>query len=137
MSRIRSPGAKQPISESRYLKPVATEINRLSKPDAKRDPNEETGTTDDAGSTNGSLIAEQLDTITVQPFTAGGTVTVAKPPHLRGAIATRPGNVNPQEIWPAYSPGSLIWFSATDNTGVTDVLVIDDNNDARTWVEPE
>ena len=126
------------ISRQSYLEPVARFVMDASRPGYRQKYGKQSG--DDtviAGQIlNGTIVSEANDTITVTPFGGGADVTVAKPPHLRGATSTRPGNSETQEIFPAYTPSGLIWYTESDNTGVGGVTLIDVNVDARTWGEP-
>ena len=86
------------------------------------------------------IVSEQADTITATP--EGSTspdddVMIAKPETLRGNIATRPGNVFNQEIFPAYTVGARIFAMPSDETGVAGISLVDLNVDARQWAEPE
>lgn len=80
-----------------------------------------------------TVVTEQLNHIDCTDGTA--TIAVAKPPTLRGNVATRTGNVEPQEIFPAYANGDTIWAVST-STGVAGVIYLDLNVDARQWAEP-
>lgn len=82
------------------------------------------------------LVATRLDD--------GGTILVAKPPNLRGHIATRTVNITggteDQIIIPAYTEGSLLFIAEViGGTGasVSGVFLewLDLNVDGRYWLE--
>ncbi len=87
-----------------------------------------------AGVESGAFVAEQIDTITVTRDSDSIVVTVAKPPNLRGNIATR---INPEgdteEIFRSYVSGDVILMAEVLQTGVAGVTLADLNWAARRW----
>ena len=121
------------ISQSRYLEPVARAVNNLEMP--ANSPETDPTTDSTVGDARGTVTAEGTNTLTVT-LVDGRVLTVLKPEHLRGAIATRAGVDNPQEIFPSYTdypevfvrpiePGSEL-FGASHYEVAT----------ARSWFEP-
>lgn len=131
---VKPPLAGQPISSSQWLQPVAAAINRLEHsvstaktPDAESPP-------ENVGIESGVFVAEQSQTITVTRDSDGELVTLAKPPNLRGNIATRiNGDGDTEEIFRAYAIGDVILFADVLVTGVADVTLADLNWHARRW----
>lgn len=83
----------------------------------------------------GTVNSEGTNTLNVT-LVGGEVVTVLKVEDLRGEIATRPGNVNPQVIWPSYTDRTEIWVnkieSGNELFGATHIEVAP----PRFWVEP-
>lgn len=137
---IRTPqvGARQ-ISRTGYLLPVATALNQRSFPQALDQRAGQAQFSQGSGAVARQLlvVSEAADTITCSdPADPAITIAIAKPPTLRGNIATRPGNGGlTQEIFPAYAVNDPIWAIVTQ-TGVVGTIYIDLNIDARQWAEP-
>lgn len=131
---IRAPAAGEVISSSQYLQPVAAELNKRAGPasDGGR-PRPDAGTTQ-SGAVSGTLFGEQINTITIVRDDTGEVLTVAKPPSLRGNIATRiNAAAELEEIFPAYFFGDQIVCMEVPATGVAGVIYADLNWDARRW----
>ena len=86
--------------------------------------------------------SEQTDHLVCRTYdgTDEGTtdVNVAKPPNLRGHIASRPAGGETEDIFPAYAVNGDIWADLpAGGTGVAlagvPVVWLDKNNDARGW----
>ena len=131
---LKAPLAGQPISSSQWLQPVAAAVNRLehAKAGAKPAPAQQPA----AGNVVESaiIVGEGANTITVQRDSDLELVVVAKPPHLRGNVATRiNGDGDTEEIFPAYFPGVVILIVAVIQTGVAGVAWADVNWEGRRW----
>ena len=132
---IKAPFAGEPISSSQWLQPVAKAINRAEE---LRNLGESTpaaaANTSLAGVESGAFLAEQAATVTATRDSDGATVTIAKPPPLRGNIGTRiNAEAGTEEIFPAYFPGDRLVFVEVTSTGVAGVILADLNWAARRW----
>jgi hypothetical protein len=130
---VKAPNAGEPISSSQWLKPVARELNQLTGPKAP-------GAAPPAAQAvaplieSGVILAEQSNTITVLTDREGATLTVAKPPSLRGNIGTRQNSDDEtEEIFPAYHPGVRVLIGQVASTGVAGVEWADLQWDSRRW----
>jgi len=131
---IKPPLSGEELSSSQWFQPVSKELQRLSEPtELENDPGQAQAA--QIGVESGRLVGEQSDTITVTRDNDGELVTVAKPPNLRGNIATRINAAGgTEEIFRSYFPNNVILFASVTDTGVADVKLADLNWAARRWV---
>lgn len=131
---LKAPRAGEPISSSQWLQPVADELNKHAGTENldRRPP----AGAPSAGSAplSARFVSEQANTITVEVDGTGELLEVAKPPTLRGHIATR---VNldgaTEEIFPPYHAAYKMLVIEVTDTGVAGVTWADISWDARRW----
>ena len=131
---IKPPLPRQPLSSSQWFQPVSAELDRLGAPVAEDlTPGAEQAAGEGAIQ-SGRFVAEQTNTITVTRDDNDETVTVAKPPDLRGNIKTRiNSDGDTEEIFRSYFPNDVILFASVLDSGVGDVTLADLNWNARRW----
>lgn len=138
---IIAPKAGQVISSSRYLQPVADELNKGAGPKNRSDnPSSQSAASaaaaseTSAGTQSALFVGESANTITAQLDSTLELVTVAKPPLLRGHVGTRiNADGDTEEIHPAYHPAYKLLIVEVDATGIAGVTWADQNWDARRW----
>lgn len=124
----------EPISSSQWLQPVARALDRLDQPIGTEDDPAQAQAAGGSATESGRFVSEQSNTITVTRDSDGVLVTVAKPPNLRGNIATRVNaDGDTEEIFRAYFPNDVILFADVADTGVAGVAFADLNWAARRW----
>lgn len=132
----KPPLAGEVLSSSQWFQPVAAELEQLTAPQAGGiiAPSAQPGSEPGAGVESGVIVAEQVNTITVTKDRDGVTVTVAKPPNLRGNVATRiNSDGDTEEIFPSYHPGVRVLIASVTETGVSGVTFADLSWGARRW----
>lgn len=133
---LKAPRAGQAISSSQWLQPVADELNKVAGPRTAGDrpPNSSPSEAAPGNIESATFIAEQANTITATIDSSGETITIAKPPSLRGDIATRiNADGDTEEIHPFYHPGFKLLIVEVAATGLAGVTWADLNWNAARW----
>ena len=132
---LKAPFAGEPISSAQWLQPVARALNRQEEARAVSVQSPAApANASSSGIESATFIAEQINTVTATRASDGATITIAKPPNLRGNIGTRVNSDgDTEEIFRAYFPGDVLLVAEVLITGVAGVTLADLNWAARRW----